>query len=144
MLDKLIQMMKPLLLYYRYIHEHLYRHLTYYYTTIHTIILYIGKTLAFALPIINYILQQASLGNEDYNTHYTCRHAYALIIAPTRELALQITKVLKDLTIHIKQYKRIISIVSIVGGMSEHKQRRLLGPKSRPPDIIVGTHVVMT
>ena len=93
-----------------------------------------GKTLAFGLVIINYILQNASINT----TTVRVNEAVAIIVAPTRELALQITKVLKDVCNPFKDIHPI-SIVSVVGGMSEQKQRRLLGPHSRPPDIIVGT-----
>ena len=84
--------------------------------------------------IINYILQKASLETSSLRLN----EAVAIIVAPTRELALQITKVLKDVCNLFKDIHPI-SVVSVVGGMSEQKQRRLLGPHSRPPDIIVGT-----
>lgn len=71
-----------------------------------------GKTLAFVLPIIHYILQFAATSTFDP----TRRAATALIIAPTRELALQITKVIKDICEHFKAYIPI-SVVPIVGGM---------------------------
>lgn len=98
-----------------------------------------GKTLAFVLPILNRILLDSYQQQlEDPSQMYTSRYPSAMIIAPTRELALQIAKVLKDICERFKTY-RPVSIVPVVGGMAEQKQRRLLGPHSRPPDVIVGT-----
>uniref|UniRef100_A0A183BM61 RNA helicase n=1 Tax=Globodera pallida TaxID=36090 RepID=A0A183BM61_GLOPA len=59
---------------------------------------------------------------------------FALIISPTRELAVQIKDVFKALSAKIGP--RPLKVVAIVGGMSEQKQHRLL--KSRP-DVIVAT-----
>lgn len=97
-----------------------------------------GKTLAFGLPIIDYLLK-----NWDDWTSYSSRNSVsvcpcALILAPTRELAMQITSVLKEVTKSFVKLRRI-EIISVVGGMSEQKQKRQLGEKSRPAHIIVGT-----
>ena len=94
-----------------------------------------GKTLAFCLPILHFILQQAA---KDPAFQLQRNLLSGIIIAPTRELALQISKVLKDICTLFKALCPV-AIVSIVGGMSEQKQKRQLGPHSRPPDIIVGT-----
>lgn len=56
---------------------------------------------------------------------------FSLILAPTRELALQITKNLK-----IAATSLPIKIVPVVGGMAPQKQERLL---KKNPEIIVGT-----
>ncbi|KAJ1474521.1 P-loop containing nucleoside triphosphate hydrolase protein, partial [Baffinella frigidus] len=45
-----------------------------------------GKTLAFALPILQRILDSTS-----FNGPAEGRHLAALILSPTRELALQVT-----------------------------------------------------
>ena len=55
----------------------------------------------------------------------------ALIIAPTRELAMQVCDMIKSVARHTT-----ISVVPVVGGMSLQKQVRLL---SRRPEIVVGT-----
>ncbi|KAL7175773.1 hypothetical protein ACSBR2_029378 [Camellia fascicularis] len=55
----------------------------------------------------------------------------ALIITPTRELALQVTDHLKEVAKGTN-----FRVVPIVGGMSTEKQERLL--KARP-EIVVGT-----
>lgn len=55
----------------------------------------------------------------------------AIVITPTRELAVQIEKHLKD----IAKYTEI-KIALIIGGMAPQKQERLL---DKGPDIVVGT-----
>jgi ATP-dependent RNA helicase DDX24/MAK5 len=77
-----------------------------------------GKTLAFGLPVIDFLLKNWA----EYSNRLS---PVALIIAPTRELALQITTVLKEVSAPFKSVRKI-EIVVVVGGFSEHKQRRLL------------------
>lgn len=88
-----------------------------------------GKTLAFSIPILERWLseQRQNLPAEEVNL-------FACVITPTRELAIQIRDVLKQLS--AKTEPRTMNIVAIVGGMSEQKQHRLL--KSRP-DVVVAT-----
>ncbi|KAH7573145.1 hypothetical protein JRO89_XS03G0076500 [Xanthoceras sorbifolium] len=97
-----------------------------------------GKTLAFGLPILQRLLEEREkavkmLGeNEEEKQKYAPNGLLrALIITPTRELALQVTDHLKVVAKDIN-----IRVVPIVGGMSTEKQERLL--KARP-EIIVGT-----
>lgn len=77
-----------------------------------------GKTLAFALPILQLI-------DEDITT------TQALILTPTRELALQITQVFEYLTADSN-----IGIVPVYGGHDVDKQINRLKTKSQ---IVVGT-----
>lgn len=77
-----------------------------------------GKTLAYILPIVQHLLQielSRSLPLQ------------ALILTPTRELALQVEKVGKAFT----------SIGCIVGGLAQAKQARVLDVDR--PSILVGT-----
>jgi ATP-dependent RNA helicase DDX24/MAK5 len=101
-----------------------------------------GKTLAFGLPVLDGLLR-----NWDQYAMPNC--PYAFIIAPTRELAMQITSVLKEVCSPFKSVRRV-EVVNVVGGMSEQKQRRQLcwgstgnkqstGPKARPVHILVAT-----
>ncbi|RHY84932.1 hypothetical protein DYB26_007105 [Aphanomyces astaci] len=83
-----------------------------------------GKTLAFGLPVLQYLLKSSS--NEPRGK---CR---ALILTPTRELAIQIVSHLQALI----PDKRRIGIVSLVGGMAIQKQQRQL---SYGPEIVVAT-----
>lgn len=97
-----------------------------------------GKTLAFGLPILQRLLEErekadnliAETGEADEKITST-GYLRALVITPTRELALQVTD-------HIKEVAKgtNIRVVPIVGGMSSEKQERIL--KSRP-EVVVGT-----
>ncbi len=78
-----------------------------------------GKTLAFGIPVIEHI--DTTIGK-----------IQALILAPTRELALQICAELKELA----QYKKGVRITSIYGGQSIDLQIRAL---KKRPQIIVAT-----
>lgn len=99
-----------------------------------------GKTLAFCIPVLDYILRlRQSAGIHALDTRRS-RCPHALIIAPTRELALQITSVLKEVCNKIRtKQNKIIQVVAVVGGMAEQKQRRLLSAQSAFVDIVVGT-----
>ncbi|MDO4764071.1 MAG: DEAD/DEAH box helicase [Flavobacteriaceae bacterium] len=78
-----------------------------------------GKTAAFSLPILDMI--------DD-----TSRKIQLLVLAPTRELALQITKDVKNYT----KYLPNIKTVAVYGGSSITEQIRSLREK---PQIIIGT-----
>ncbi|XP_010487554.1 PREDICTED: DEAD-box ATP-dependent RNA helicase 13-like [Camelina sativa] len=97
-----------------------------------------GKTLAFGLPILQRLLDERekvgklyALKGEEAKKYAADGYLRALIITPTRELALQVTDHLK-----IAAKDLSVSIVSIVGGMSSAKQERLLNGR---PEIVVGT-----
>ena len=83
-----------------------------------------GKTLAFGLSISSDILHE----NKDTESIKLPR---VLIIAPTRELALQVKRELEWL-----YAKTSVSIASCVGGMDMRTERRSL---DRGPDIVIGT-----
>jgi ATP-dependent RNA helicase DeaD len=78
-----------------------------------------GKTFAFAIPILEYLNM-----NEDY--------IQALILAPTRELALQITSEIKLLAKFIPG----VRVVSIIGGQNMRTQQERIKKK---PQIVVAT-----
>lgn len=82
-----------------------------------------GKTAAFALPILNKLLADPK--------RPAPRHIRALILAPTRELAVQITDSFRTYGRHAK-----LSVATIVGGMSPGPQIQAL---SRGLDIAVAT-----
>ncbi|MBU0743924.1 MAG: DEAD/DEAH box helicase, partial [Gammaproteobacteria bacterium] len=79
-----------------------------------------GKTASYVLPALQLLLTKKTTGKPRI-----------LILAPTRELAGQITKV-------IAKYGKFskVNIASFVGGMPYHKQLREM---SRPLDIIIAT-----
>ena len=76
-----------------------------------------GKTYAFGIPLINHLTLD--------------KDSYAIILTPTRELALQVSSTLKDLT----SMKNIIDTAVIIGGDSIQKQLKQL-KKAR---LVVGT-----
>ncbi|CAG9326874.1 unnamed protein product [Blepharisma stoltei] len=77
-----------------------------------------GKTLAFILPILQKFIEEP--------------HSYfALILTPTRELALQTAE-----TIETVGKKAEVKAASIIGGLSSSEQKAILKEK---PHIIVGT-----
>jgi ATP-dependent RNA helicase DeaD len=78
-----------------------------------------GKTIAFGIPMI-----------EGINTNL--KATQALVLCPTRELALQVCEELRKLT----KYKHGIGVVPIYGGQTIDRQIKLL--KSRA-EIVVGT-----
>ncbi|KAJ2963969.1 hypothetical protein NQZ79_g1049 [Umbelopsis isabellina] len=82
-----------------------------------------GKTLAFGIPIAQYL---ASLDKEQ--SHHSLA---ALILTPTRELAMQVKNHIENITCFMD-----IRTIAIVGGMSAQKQKRQLGQK---PNIVVAT-----
>lgn len=83
-----------------------------------------GKTLAFGLPLIQSI--QKELIDEEKKTNL-----FGLILTPTRELAIQITKHLKA----VAKYTSV-KIACIIGGLALVKQERVLNSN---PHIVVGT-----
>ncbi|KAF2123938.1 DEAD-domain-containing protein [Dothidotthia symphoricarpi CBS 119687] len=87
-----------------------------------------GKTLAFGIPIVETILAARSASKDSKE-----RAPTALIIAPTRELAHQITAHLTALCAQGDFDSPLIA--SITGGLSVQKQRRQL----EKADIVVGT-----
>jgi superfamily II DNA/RNA helicase len=86
-----------------------------------------GKTLAYALPVLQQVKQQETFENYEPRP----KRPRALILAPTRELVVQITAVIKQLSHSIK-----LSSTAITGGEDYGKQRKAL---DRPVDIVVAT-----
>jgi ATP-dependent RNA helicase DDX21 len=82
-----------------------------------------GKTLAFSLPIVEYLR-----ANKLFGTGQT----QAIILAPTRELALQIARTLSELKHHDNEYK----VITVYGGTSINDQAHQL---RKGVDIFVGT-----
>lgn len=85
-----------------------------------------GKTLAFGIPMVQFV-------DEEKSRRHNASGLYALVITPTRELAMQIKRHLDDITKYIDQ----VTIGCLVGGLAIPKQERILS-KYRP-DIIIAT-----
>ena len=77
-----------------------------------------GKTAAFALPIIERVREHS-------------KHVQAIILTPTRELAIQVAKETESLL-----GKKKLRILAVYGGTSVSDQRNKL---RRGIDIVVGT-----
>ncbi|EJC98248.1 DEAD-domain-containing protein [Fomitiporia mediterranea MF3/22] len=90
-----------------------------------------GKTLAYGLPILNHLLQMGRPKGK--------RPLQALVLAPTRELALQVTEHLKACVVEDAERRTgapRVSIGTVVGGMAIQKQIRII---ERGVDILVAT-----
>ncbi|KAJ3412686.1 ATP-dependent RNA helicase ddx24 [Chytridiales sp. JEL 0842] len=96
-----------------------------------------GKTLAFGIPVVQEIAirDEEMLKSGEFKDleeiKRRTRGCTALILTPTRELAMQVTD-------HLKAVSKYTSakVVSVVGGISIQKQERVL---SQSPDIVVAT-----
>ncbi|KAK4054322.1 ATP-dependent RNA helicase dbp10 [Microbotryomycetes sp. JL221] len=84
-----------------------------------------GKTLCYLLPLLSQLM-----------THSTTFGPRALILVPTRELALQVLKVGKDLARGLKSEGEVLRWAMIVGGESMEEQFDLI---SGNPDVIIAT-----
>lgn len=80
-----------------------------------------GKTLAFGLPILNFAISRSE----------SPKRLSGLVLVPTRELAMQVSKHLVDVSKNTGA-----RVVPIIGGLSHLKQKRLLSMRT---DIIVAT-----
>ncbi len=85
-----------------------------------------GKTAAFLITVITRILQKPLEGERRSGT------PRVLVLAPTRELVMQISAEARELT----KYTNII-VISVFGGMDYDKQRKQLA--GLPVDIVVAT-----
>ena len=104
-----------------------------------------GKTLAYGLPILHKLLSRRK-----HLISKIRRPVRALILAPTRELALQISSHLSaclnddhaptqraaSTRQKVPNPPPLVSVAAIVGGISPHKQKRIL---SRGVDVLVAT-----
>ena len=77
-----------------------------------------GKTAAFALPILN-------------NLQPNQKHVQALVVAPTRELAMQVSNALFEYGKHQR-----VQVLPVYGGTSYDRQMRRL---RKGVDVVVGT-----
>jgi ATP-dependent RNA helicase DDX24/MAK5 len=90
-----------------------------------------GKTLCFGIPILDLLLRRVEkVGHEDEEFD----SIKALIMSPTRELAMQIASMIE--AVIPSENDKQIKVCTLVGGMSIDKQKRLLSYK---PTIIVAT-----
>lgn len=83
-----------------------------------------GKTAAFALPVLQLLYNSKSAGN-------TSKHIKALILTPTRELALQIEESFKSYGAYTG-----LSCLAVYGGVSQYHQVKKL---RQGVDILIAT-----
>ncbi|GAX73897.1 hypothetical protein CEUSTIGMA_g1347.t1 [Chlamydomonas eustigma] len=92
-----------------------------------------GKTLAFGIPVFQVLLQEREVlqasGEQQADPH--AGKLRALILAPTRELALQVSQHLQAIGKECG-----VRVVAIVGGLAQVKQERLLRGL---PEVVVAT-----
>lgn len=88
-----------------------------------------GKTLAFGIPLLHHIMERKERMLE--SSGVSSMPLQALVLTPTRELAMQVTRHIQD----VAKYTNV-RIVNVVGGLSAEKQLRLL---KRKPEIVVAT-----
>ena len=90
-----------------------------------------GKTLAFGIPMVHKLLLDREAKGLDAGDGNPELSMSALVLTPTRELAIQVCD-------HIKMITKDTPIraMPIVGGMSSQKQQRLLRSN---PEIVVAT-----
>ena len=87
-----------------------------------------GKTLSFLLPIYEELLEELDAVGDDQGKDRPQNALRALVLAPTRELALQIHASCEQLLPKTS--------AAVVGGMAVAKQNRLL---DRFPPVVIGT-----
>ncbi|WFD31340.1 RNA helicase [Malassezia sp. CBS 17886] len=87
-----------------------------------------GKTLAYGLPILAHVLSEADKGAVRND-----RPLEALVLTPTRELALQVTSHLDAVSVAGGHFA---NVATVCGGMSVQKQQRVLAQRG-------GAHVVV-
>ena len=92
-----------------------------------------GKTLAYSLPILHKLLQESEKKSkwESSSSQEAGSGIQALVITPTRELAIQVADHMKKVSRHTH-----FRIATIIGGLAPQKQRRVL---SRQPQILIAT-----
>jgi ATP-dependent RNA helicase DDX24/MAK5 len=90
-----------------------------------------GKTLAFGIPILEHYLEKRE--KKVNQTEKPKTAPMALILSPTRELAVQLAKHIGDLTSNSPDTDARIALLT--GGLSIQKQQRQLANA----DIVVGT-----
>lgn len=89
-----------------------------------------GKTLAFGIPMFEHWFSEHE--NQSSRQKESKPPILGLILAPTRELALQLNKHLNELCIGLENHPKISTVT---GGLSIYKQQRLL----EYADIVVAT-----
>ena len=78
-----------------------------------------GKTLAYALPLIEHLLQASAAGRSTVAFEKSTQKIQALVLVPTRELAIQVGQTFMSLTAHWGQQ---FKVTVVFGGVSINPQ----------------------
>ncbi|KAL5512982.1 DBP9 [Sanghuangporus vaninii] len=89
-----------------------------------------GKTVAYCVPVAQKILNKKTTNNAE---NHALQEVRALILVPTKELADQVTKHLRQLLAYCEN---VITIANLTSSTSTHLQRTLVAEK---PDIVIAT-----
>jgi len=91
-----------------------------------------GKTLAYLLPVVEHLkTEEFSRDAEGMATLRRPKRPRALVLVPTRELAMQVAGTMKELGHYVK-----LSSTMVIGGDQLGKQKKLL---DRPIDVLVAS-----
>ena len=90
-----------------------------------------GKTAAFALPLLHKLAQQRSAEGAEKRDPRSKRPVQSLILAPTRELALQVAQAITDYSRYLD-----VAVLAVYGGQAYDRQIRQL---KQGVDVVVGT-----
>lgn len=90
-----------------------------------------GKTLCFLIPIIQQLISWCEKGKIKRPNHIQ-----ALIVTPTRELAVQIKEHCEKIVPHKYRKDKRFKVCLLLGNMSMEKQERELNDR---PAIVIGT-----
>jgi ATP-dependent RNA helicase DDX3X len=93
-----------------------------------------GKTLAFVVPIVELVRRDVAAVSGDRPLSYHCAFPFAVVIAPTRELAAQISGVFHSL---VDALQTNLQVVLLCGGKDEEQQAAVL--RESGADVVVGT-----
>jgi superfamily II DNA/RNA helicase len=90
-----------------------------------------GKTIAFGAPLVERLMKQWADSGKSGGKRQMGRKPRALIMAPTRELALQIDRTVQPIARAVGLFT-----TQIYGGVPQHRQ---VGALQRGVDIVIGT-----
>ena len=78
-----------------------------------------GKTLAYALPLIEHLVQAFTPAHSAVMPEKSTRKIQALVLVPTRELAIQVGQTFMSLTAH---WGKLFKVTVVFGGVSINPQ----------------------
>ena len=95
-----------------------------------------GKTLAYALPMIQKVLATSDGDVGHARARGAPRRSRALVLVPTRELCMQVERVVSDLLLYARDAVRVVAVAGGTGSDPIDVQRARLAER---PDVIIAT-----